>query len=233
MSAPTATYIGLRTWRYAPPTTNRSVGATGAGVPSPSSTKRTNASSRTTRPAPIIRPPSTRSGVHHVSASQRVRSHGISPATTPGAIMRKAKLWAAARRRFPGNASLIESRPARSLVAQSARRGSLPADDAHCHVVAFELVEQLHELAQRLRLEPGGTREVNAEPPRRRLTHRLVQHVGQARGVSDLVEKNRQRGLIYVAFHRDLEDPAFDAHSNEEGIIGTAAGFDRRADRHA
>ena len=35
MSAATARYIGLRTWRYRPVTTRCSVGATGAGVPSP------------------------------------------------------------------------------------------------------------------------------------------------------------------------------------------------------
>lgn len=51
--AVTATYIGLRTKRYKPRTIRVRVGATGAGVPSPSKAKRAKASRVTASPATI------------------------------------------------------------------------------------------------------------------------------------------------------------------------------------
>jgi hypothetical protein len=96
MIAATATYMGLRTCRYRPPTTSCSVGATGAGVPTPSTTKRTKAWTSTNRPAAIRAAPSTRSAGGVRWASHPVSHHGIRPAVTPGARAKKAALPAAA-----------------------------------------------------------------------------------------------------------------------------------------
>src|SRR5829696_3051631 len=70
MAATTATYIGLRTWRYAPPTTRRSGAATGAGVPKPSTTKRTNAPTSAISAARSTTPPSTRAGAQYARGQQ-------------------------------------------------------------------------------------------------------------------------------------------------------------------
>src|ERR687895_2395119 len=80
--------------------TSRSVGATGAGVPIPSATKRANAWSRT--PTPTIRTmtPATWKGNQinpDASTSQPVSRHGIRPATMTGASAKKSALPAAAR----------------------------------------------------------------------------------------------------------------------------------------
>src|SRR5262245_53900570 len=99
MADTTATYIGLRTYRYAPVTTSRSVGATGAGVPRPSRTKRTNALTRRGRATTRSTAPSTRTGAAIGWLSHRVNHHGTSPTTTPGASAKKSALPSAARRR--------------------------------------------------------------------------------------------------------------------------------------
>src|SRR5215211_3498573 len=99
MAASTATYIGLRTWRYAPPTTRRSGAATGAGVPWPSTTKRTNAWTSAISPATSTTPPSTRAGAQYGRGSrtcQRVSAHGTRPTTTPGANKKNSALPTAA-----------------------------------------------------------------------------------------------------------------------------------------
>src|SRR5919199_2062539 len=101
MAASTATYMGLRTWRYTPPTTRRSGAATGAGVPKPSTTKRTNALTSTISPARSSNPPSTRTGAQYGRGSracQRVNNHGIRPTTTPGATRKNTALPTAAFR---------------------------------------------------------------------------------------------------------------------------------------
>src|SRR3954453_7053034 len=92
MVAPTARYIGLRTWRYSPPTTSRSVGAVGAGVPRPSKTKRPNACRRTPVPRTIRAAPRTTTAVAGFVERQPVSSHGTRPATTPGATSRNRTL---------------------------------------------------------------------------------------------------------------------------------------------
>ena len=71
-------------------------GATGAGVPMPSTTKRANAwistaAAHTVTNAPISRQPS-----HDGSPDQPVTAHGIAPATTPGANAKNRELPAAA-----------------------------------------------------------------------------------------------------------------------------------------
>src|SRR5918995_1445634 len=99
MIAATARYIGFLTYRYSPPTTRRSLGATGAGVPRPSPTKRANACTSTRTPAAMrIRPP-IHSGTQYGKgprASQPVSNHGTRPATTPGANTRNTRLPMAA-----------------------------------------------------------------------------------------------------------------------------------------
>src|SRR4051794_3921066 len=92
MVAPTARYIGLRTWRYSPPTTSRLVGAVGAGVPRPSKTKRPNACRRTPTPRAIRAAPTTTRAVAGLEDRQPVSSHGTRPATTPGATNRNRTL---------------------------------------------------------------------------------------------------------------------------------------------
>ena len=75
------------------------MGATGAGVPSPSQAKRAKASRTTTRPAAIrMRPVQRRAPRRSPGGSglQWVISQGIRPATTPGARTRKARLPSAA-----------------------------------------------------------------------------------------------------------------------------------------
>src|SRR4051794_12251215 len=96
MVAATARYIGLRTWRYAPPTTSRSVGATGAGVPIPSMTKRAKAWSRNATPVAISTAPATWTRGAAEPWCQCVMDHGINPATTPGATRRNRRLPRAA-----------------------------------------------------------------------------------------------------------------------------------------
>src|SRR6185295_8808551 len=98
MAESTARYIGLRTYRYAPVVTSRSVGATGAGVPSPSRTKRTKSLARLgtatrTSTAPAIRTTGGAGLILH-----RVSHHGSTPATTPGARAKNSALPSAARR---------------------------------------------------------------------------------------------------------------------------------------
>src|ERR671919_1857605 len=85
-----------------PPTTRRSGGATGAGVPRPSMTKRAKACSRKATPAPIEAPPTMRTASGASSIFQSVSRYGTSPATTPGASRRKAALPAAAALRRDG-----------------------------------------------------------------------------------------------------------------------------------
>src|SRR5918997_1896962 len=101
MAASTATYMGLRTWRYGPPTTKRSGAATGAGVPRPSTTKRQNAWISATSPAASSAAPSTRTDARYGTDSrtlQPVSIHGTRPATTPGAARKNAALPTAAVR---------------------------------------------------------------------------------------------------------------------------------------
>src|SRR5918994_1954535 len=77
--------------------TSRSVGATGAGVPIPSTTNRANACRRTPTELARITPPASRRGIQSaLSTSHRVSSHGITPATTPGARRRKTTVPTAA-----------------------------------------------------------------------------------------------------------------------------------------
>src|SRR4051794_21325299 len=94
----TATYIGLRTWRYRPPTTSRSVGATGAGVPAPSTTKRAKACSSAATPATTSAAPRMTSQVGGSFERQPVSSHGTTPPMTPGATTRNTRLPRAALR---------------------------------------------------------------------------------------------------------------------------------------
>src|SRR5918998_2600484 len=100
MAASTATYMGLRTYRYTPPTTRRSGAATGAGVPRPSTTKRTNAPTSTISPATSSAAPNARTGIQYGRGSRAcqppVNNHGIAPATTPGANRKKSALPSAA-----------------------------------------------------------------------------------------------------------------------------------------
>src|SRR5690349_13367469 len=99
MVATTARYIGLRTYRYRPPTTRRSVGATGAGVPRPSATNRAKAWTRTIAPRMSMISPATRTGAQWASGPRtchRVSHQGTTPATTPGAAAKNSALPAAA-----------------------------------------------------------------------------------------------------------------------------------------
>ena len=97
MTASTARYIGLRTYRYGPATTSCSVGAGGAGVPRPSTAKCANDQISTAAPAAISTPPVTWTGTGQAApACQPVSHHGTRPATTPGASTRKAALPATA-----------------------------------------------------------------------------------------------------------------------------------------
>src|SRR5215213_891524 len=73
----------------------------GAGVPTPSTTTRTNALINTTAPAAIRTAPTTRSGVtaqngRGCRTRQPVSHQGTSPATTPGASAKKTTLPTAA-----------------------------------------------------------------------------------------------------------------------------------------
>src|SRR5262245_44519935 len=91
--------MGLRTYRYRPPTTRCAGGATGAGVPSPSTTNRANADTSMAVPATTSTAPSTRSGKRCDSGApgcQSVISHGMSPTMVPGARAKKTALPAAA-----------------------------------------------------------------------------------------------------------------------------------------
>src|SRR5262245_7139416 len=97
--ASSARYMGLRTCRYRPPTTRCTGGATGAGVPSPSTTNRANADTSTAVPATTSTAPSTRRGRRWDSGApgcQSVISHGTSPAMVPGARAKKTALPVAA-----------------------------------------------------------------------------------------------------------------------------------------
>src|SRR5262249_19071575 len=74
-------------------------GATGAGVPSPSTTNRANADTSMAVPATTSTAPSTRSGTRWDSGApgcQPVISHGTSPTMVPGARAKKTALPAAA-----------------------------------------------------------------------------------------------------------------------------------------
>lgn len=84
MIASTATYIGLRTYRYHPLTINVRVGATGAGVPNPSIAKRRNESSTTISPHPIKKMPVQRAEKEPAICPPLI-TRGTNPATTPGA----------------------------------------------------------------------------------------------------------------------------------------------------
>ena len=80
---------------YGPPTTRCCGAATGAGVPRPSTTKRTKACPTTTRPAMSSRPPHRRRGSQKGSGVRRcqpVSSHGMTPLTVPGASRKKTAL---------------------------------------------------------------------------------------------------------------------------------------------
>ncbi|GAA3842739.1 hypothetical protein GCM10023083_86950 [Streptomyces phyllanthi] len=78
------------------------MGATGAGVPSPSTTNRTNADDSTTAPATSGTIPSPRKGGHQSPARHPVSHHGTSTATVPGTHARNTELpTAAADLRIP------------------------------------------------------------------------------------------------------------------------------------
>src|SRR5215472_15222792 len=97
MTASTARYMGLRTYRYSPRTTSCSVGAGGAGVPRPSTANCANDPISVTAPAAVTTPPMTRTGTGMATPARQPVSHqGTSPATTPGAITRKPALPATA-----------------------------------------------------------------------------------------------------------------------------------------
>src|SRR5579872_1615169 len=99
MAATTARYMGLRTYRYRPPTTRLSVGATGAGVPRPSATNRAKAWTSTIAPRMSRISPATRTGAQPASdprTCHRVSHQGTTPATTPGATAKNSTLPTAA-----------------------------------------------------------------------------------------------------------------------------------------
>src|SRR5262245_6374872 len=99
MAATTARYMGLRTYRYRPPITRCSVGATGEGVPSPSMTNRAKAWTRTNAPRTRRITPPTRRAAQWASGPrtcQCVSHQGTRPATTPGATAKNSALPAAA-----------------------------------------------------------------------------------------------------------------------------------------
>ena len=83
-SRSTPRYIGLRTNRYEPRSTNLSGGAHGAGVPRPWSANRAVVSSTSAPPQTRRTTPRMRSTSGCESASQRVSSHGTIPATIIG-----------------------------------------------------------------------------------------------------------------------------------------------------
>src|SRR4051794_21073535 len=88
----TATYIGFRTYRYSPVTTNWRVGKIGAGVPKPCTAKHANESSRPIVPKAISTPPASRRNDNPNKAGlscQREIHHGTKPTTNPGAMTRK------------------------------------------------------------------------------------------------------------------------------------------------
>src|SRR5262245_36054170 len=97
MVASTARYMGLRTYRYSPRTTSCSVGAGGAGVPLPWTANCANAVRSATAPTPVSTAPVIRTGTGQPAPGCHPVSHqGTRPATTPGAITRKAALPAVA-----------------------------------------------------------------------------------------------------------------------------------------
>src|SRR6516165_4375764 len=79
--ASSARYMGLRTYRYRPPTTRCAGGATGAGVPSPSTTNRANADTSMAVPATTSTAPGTRGKDEEDRASGRGSGalHGCHP----------------------------------------------------------------------------------------------------------------------------------------------------------
>ena len=104
------------------------MGATGAGVPMPSITKRAKACNSTATPAAMSSAPANRSPIHGSADRQPVISQGTSPATTPGATRRNTTLPSAAltRDRMHGQFyARCASTLCSSINAQS------PADLAH------------------------------------------------------------------------------------------------------
>src|SRR5258708_6625856 len=119
--------MGLRTYRYSPPTTRCSVGATGAGVPRPSTTNLANACTSTSPPATTSAPPSTLAGGHQLVARQPVSHSGPRPTSVPGASAMNTELPTAAtdRRMGPGpgpRLRLVQARLCPELRAELLRR---------------------------------------------------------------------------------------------------------------
>src|SRR5215203_607680 len=143
MIARPATYIGLRTWRYSPPTTRRLGAATGTGVPKPSTTKRVNAWTITISPAASRTAPSTRTGAKYGTGSctrQPVSNHGIRPAKTPGPTTKNTALPTAAvclRILKPHLRSVVEDRQVELAQARGVGEyvdlDNLPARDREAH----------------------------------------------------------------------------------------------------
>src|SRR5690242_468661 len=129
MAATTARYIGLRTYRYRPPTTRRSVGATGAGVPRPSATNRAKAWTSTIAPRMSRISPATRTGAHPASdprTCHRVSHQGTRPATTPGATAKNSTLPTAAVGLFTLAAQAPRDSSVRGIrILPALRRGNI------------------------------------------------------------------------------------------------------------
>src|SRR3954469_13619017 len=96
------------------------VGATGAGVPTPSMTNRTNACSKTTTPGTRITYPTTAMISGGPATPPPVSPQGTSPATTPGSTTRKSRLPAAALRRASRGWSPFSTAP-RILLERACR----------------------------------------------------------------------------------------------------------------
>src|SRR5215217_167005 len=143
MIARPATYIGLRTWRYSPPTTRRLGAATGTGVPKPSTTKRVNAWTITISPTASRTAPSTRTGAKYGTGSctrQPVSNHGIRPAKTPGPTTKNTALPTAAvclRILKPHLRSVVEDRQVELAEARGVGEDidldDLPPPDREAH----------------------------------------------------------------------------------------------------
>jgi hypothetical protein len=112
MTERTPRYIGLRTYRYKPETTRRTVGATGAGVPRPFTAKRTKLSTTILAPAPMRTYPShgsTKAPNGAAWARHLVSVQGITPATVAGANQKKTNEPSRAPRLFTVHPRLVRS----------------------------------------------------------------------------------------------------------------------------
>src|SRR5258708_33163696 len=140
--------MGSRTYGYRPPTTGCSVGATGAGVPKPSTTTLANACTSTSPPATTSAPPSTLAGGHQLVPRQPVSHRGPRPTTVPGASAMNTELPTAAtdRRMRPVSGPrlrLVQARLCPELRAEPLRRATrdpaprtAPHEDALSNVYA-------------------------------------------------------------------------------------------------